>query len=55
MDPAFRRQLILQEGIDHPMARGLHLRLESVRRDIYSEVGFPRRAALHGFVMGVQV
>lgn len=79
MDAAFRSQFILQEGIDHPVACRLHLRLEGIRRDIYSvilarlsnvihaedsvslsrsdrpEMGFPRRATLHGFVMRVQM
>lgn len=55
VDAALLRQLVLQELVDHAMARRLHLGLESVGRDDEPEVRLLRRAADHGLMVRVLV
>lgn len=55
MDPALLGQLILQQGVDKPVSRGLHLRLEGLGCDDNSEVRLLGRDALHRLVVRMEV
>lgn len=55
MDPALLGQLIFQQGVDEPVSRGLHLRLETLGCDDDSEVRLLGRDTLHGLVVCVEV
>lgn len=47
--------LLLQQRVDEPVTRGLHLALELVTRDDQTEVRFGRGRCRHGLVVRVQM
>lgn len=55
MDAPITGHLVLEQSVDQPVTRGLHLALEPLRGDVDAEMGFARGAPRHGFVVSVFV
>jgi hypothetical protein len=55
VDATFAGHFLVEEGIDHAVAGGLHLGLEGIRDDDQSEMSLAGGAALHCLVVGMKV
>lgn len=55
VNTAFPGHFFREEGVYHPVPRGLHFGFESIGNDDQSEVSLGRGATLHGLVVSVQV